>query len=291
MRNVLILSTALLLASVPSACGQAGQTAEVPATDPQPEDPPVVEPAAALPDPMATRIADLPRSIVVDDDVIKADIRFDEAVFSFAPAIAMDVVEDARIRLDAMTADAEAYKQADPTYFRPYGLKIDWRVTGAAGTLVGLEGFQYTFTGGAHGNYLTDGRIYNALTGDQLRIGLLFTDQEAAATALSGTVYKAIADAKVSRSGKSDGYQMFLGESKDAISVSDILSGNISLIASTEDGKLGGFVLHYAPYEIGSYAEGSYHVTIPQADFHEFLKPEYQSLFAGEPADIDRADD
>jgi hypothetical protein len=291
MRNVLILSTALLLASVPSACGQAGQTDEVPATDPQPEEPPVVEPAAALPDPMATRIADLPRSIVVDDDVIKADIRFDEAVFSFAPAIAMDVVEDARIRLDAMTADAEAYKQADPTYFRPYGLKIDWRVTGAAGALVGLEGFQYTFTGGAHGNYLTDGRIYNALTGDQLRIGLLFTDQEAAATALSGTVYKAIADAKVSRSGTSDGYQMFLGESKDAISVSDILSGNISLIASTEDGKLGGFVLHYAPYEIGSYAEGSYHVTIPQADFHEFLKPEYQSLFAGEPADVDRADD
>jgi hypothetical protein len=291
MRHILILSAALLCASVPSACGQAGQTAEVPATDPQPEGPPAVEPAAALPDPVETSIADLPRSIVVDNDVIKADIRIDEAVFSFAPAIAMDVVDDARIRLQAMTEDAEAYKQADPTYFRPYGLKIDWNVTGAAGTLVGLEGFQYTFTGGAHGNYMTDGRIYNAMTGDQLRIGALFADQEAAATALSGTVYKAIADAKVSRSGKSDGYDMFLGESRDALSVSDILSGNISLIASTEDGKLGGFVLHYAPYEIGSYAEGAYHVTIPQADFHDFLKPEYQSLFAGEPAEIDRADD
>ena len=304
MKNVLLLSAALMLASVPGACGQEGKSAA--AVQPGPAAPQAGEPDTPLPGAPGSGaqgtgtqgtgaqqadIADLPRSIVVDNDVLKADIRFDESVFSFAPAIARDVVEDAQIRVEAFQEDAAAYKQADPGYFRPYGLKIDWKVTGAAGPLAGLEGFIYTFSGGAHGNYRTDGRIYNTQTGKQMRIGELFTDPEAAATALAGTVYDAIATAKTARSGSKTGYEMFLGESKDALSVSDILAGDISLIASTEDGKLGGFVLHYAPYEIGPYAEGAYHITVPEADFRDFLKPEYRPLFAGEPAEIRRADD
>lgn len=297
MRFALTLSTALLLAL--AACGKPADTpaapvggTDDPAVADQPD--PLVDPATVpenpVPDPQETDIADLPRSIVVDDDVLKADIKFDEAVFSFAPAIAMDVVEDARIRIDAMREDAVAYKQADPKYFRPYGLKIDWTVSGASGRLAGLEGFIFTYTGGAHGNYMTDGRIYDTLTGDQLRVGDLFTDPDAAASALEDTVHKAIADAKVARSNNSAGYEMFLGESKDAITVSDILAGEVSLVASTEAGRLGGFALHFAPYEIGSYAEGAYHITVPQSEFRKFLKPDYLALFAGAPAEIKRPD-
>ena len=236
-------------------------------------------------------MADLPRSITVDDDVLKADVKFDEAVFSFAPAISMDVVEDARTRLEAMHEDAAAYKAADPEYFRPYGLKIDWIVSGASGHLAGLEGFAYTYTGGAHGNYMTDGRIYDTITGDQLQARNLFTDPDATAAALADTVYKAIADAKVARNPDMGNYDFFLGESKDAVGVSDILTGEISLVGSTEAGKLGGIAIHYAPYEIGSYAEGAYHIAVPQAAFHDFLKPEYAAAFAGEPAEVKRADD
>jgi hypothetical protein len=58
-----------------------------------------------------------------------------------------------------------------------------------------------------------------------------------------------------------------------------------------EEGKLGGLVLHYAPYEIGSYAEGAYHITLPQSGFRDMLKPEYRPLFAGEPAEIHRNGD
>ena len=292
MRNALILSAACLLAL--GACGKKAETPAGPVAGAEtpvvPAEAPAAQPESPLPDPVETKVADLPRSITVDNDVLKADIRFDEAIFSFAPAIAMDVVEDARVRLDAMQEDAAAYKQADPTYFRPYGLKIDWRVTGAAGRLVGLEGFQYTFSGGAHGNYMTDGRIYDTLTGDQLKIGDLFTDPEPAATALAQTLYKAIAAAKVARNRNSAGYEMFLGESEDALSLSDILAGDISLIASTEEGKLGGFALHFAPYEVGSYAEGAYHITIPQSEFHQYLKTAYADLFAGEPVEIKRPD-
>ena len=297
MRHALIFPTVLLLAL--GACTKAEERPAAPvaavdnpaiAGDPDPVATPAAEPANPVPDPQETDIADLPRSIVVDDDVLKADIKFDDAVFSFAPAVAMDVVEDARIRLDAMREDAAAYKQADPKYFRPYGLKIDWTVSGASGRLAGLEGFIFTYTGGAHGNYMTDGRIYDTLTGDQLRIGDLFVERDKAASALEDPVHKAIAEAKVARNSNPAGYEMFFGESEDAVTVSDILAGEVSLVASTEAGKLGGFTLHFAPYEIGSYAEGAYHITIPQSDFRKFLKPDYMALFAGEPTEIKRPD-
>ena len=293
MKKALTLSVILLLAPVTvlGACG-GENAAETPAPAADGGDPAgsAVQPEA-LPDPHETDIADLPRAITVDNDLVKADIKFDEAIFGFAPAIAMDVVEDARIRLEAMQSDAKAYKEADPEYFRPYGLKIDWMVSGASGTLAGLEGFQFTYTGGAHGNYMTDGRIYNTLTGDQMRLADLFTDPGAASMALAGQVHRAIADAKVIRAGGTDSYETFLGESADAVTPPDILSGEVSLIGSTEKDKLGGFTLHFAPYEIGSYAEGAYHIDVPQADFHDFLKSEYADLFAGDPATVKRPDE
>ena len=298
MKRALILSTALFLAL--GACGKTADApagpaagAEAPASETPdtgaPEDP-VLDPQSLVPDPQETAIEDLPRSIVVDDDLLKADIRFDEAVFSFAPAMAMDVVEDARIRIEAMHEDAAAYKEADPAYFRPYGLKIDWIVSGAAGTLASLEGFYFTYTGGAHGNYLTDGRIYDTLTGDQLRPVDLFADPGAAAEAMAGDVHDAIAREKTLRNGDASRYDQFLGEAQDAVDPSDILKGEVSLIGSDEEGRLGGLVVHFGPYEIGSYAEGAFHIPVPQAAFHEFLKPEFATAFGGEPVDIQRSD-
>ena len=288
MKQTLLLSAVLLAATLPGACGQAEEAGStpvvtVPATESSGKDTEVQ--SEESPEDI---LAELPRSIVVDNDVLTADVSIDEAVFSFAPALAQDIVKDAESRVQVMQEDAETYKQVDPDYFRPYALKIDWRVTGASGTLAGLEGFIYTHTGGAHGNYMTDGRIYNTQTGEQIRVGDLFADKEAAARALAPEVYDLVARAKTDRSGSPNSYEMFLGESKDAMGVSDVLAGNISLIASSEAGKLGGLVLHYAPYEIGSYAEGAYHITLPQADFRDMLLPDYQPLFAGEPAEIQR---
>ena len=298
MRHALILSAALLLAL--PACGgkneaeahaaNSGGAASAAAEPAQGADA-AVQPESLVPDPQTTDLADLPRTITVDNDVLKADVRFDEAIFSFAPAIAMDIVEDTRIRVDAMQADASEYKTADPDYFRPYGLKIDWMVSGASGNLAGLEGFQYTFSGGAHGNYVTDGRIYNTMTGDQMSLADLFEHPEDASAALADTVYAAIARAKVARNGDAGTYDTFLGEAKDALSPQDILSGEVSLVASTEANKLGGFALHFGPYDIGSYAEGAYHITVPQSAFRDYLKPEYAADFAGEPARIKRPDE
>jgi hypothetical protein len=286
MKQVLLLSAALMLAAIPGACGQAGETAGAPDTAVQ-----VAGAQGAPTGPEEISTADMPRALLVDNEALKADVKFEEAIFALAPAIAADLIDDANSRIEVMQEDAEAYKEADPEYFRPYGLKIDWRVTGAAGTLAGLEGFIFTFTGGAHGNYMTDARIYNAETGKRIRAGDLFSDPAAATAALSPDVFDAIASAKAERSGSPDSRDTFLGEVKDALEGTSLLSGEVSLIASTHEGKLGGIVLHYAPYEIGSYAEGAYHITLPQAGFRDLLKPDYAGLFGGEPADLQRFGD
>jgi hypothetical protein len=64
----------------------------------------------------------------------------------------------------------------------PMAMKIDWQVSPAPpGRSPGWKGFIYTHTGGAHGNYMTDGRIYNTQTGERMRIGDLFLRQAPAA--------------------------------------------------------------------------------------------------------------
>jgi hypothetical protein len=45
--------------------------------------------------------------------------------------------------------------------------------------------------------------------------------------------------------------------------------------------------VHFAPYEIGSYAEGAYKAVVPQSVFRDFLKPDYAALFAGGPVNED----
>jgi hypothetical protein len=57
--------------------------------------------------------------------------------------------------------------------------------------------------------------------------------------------------------------------------------GPVSLAPSTEAGKSSGLTFHYAPYAVGSYAEGGYTLTIPQQVFAEDLKPEFKKLFGG----------
>ena len=56
------------------------------------------------------------------------------------------------------------------------------------------------------------------------------------------------------------------------------------LLPSTEADRIGGLKVLFSPYDLGSYAEGSYEAVIPQALFRDALKPAYRPLFAGEPA-------
>lgn len=235
-------------------------------------------------------VADLPRSIVVDDPHLKADVTFDEALFAKAPAIAMDVVEDAQIRIEAMLQDAKDYREADPDFFQPYVLRIDWKVVAEAGDVMSLEGFIFTYTAGAHGNYFTDARIYDSLTGKRMRLSEFFSEPQNAVRSHMNRVWLAAADQKLLKSGGRGNRADMQAEVEDLISADMVLAGLVSFAPSTEPGKFGGYTVHFAPYEIGSYAEGSYHITVPQQVFRDRLRQRYTNLFAGEPVEVTRAD-
>lgn len=236
-------------------------------------------------------VADLPRSIIIDDPHLKANVTFDEAMFAKSPAIAMDIVDDAQIRIEAMQRDAQDYQAADPDYFKPYVLRIDWDVVAEAGDVMSLEGFIFTYTAGAHGNYFTDARLYDSLIGNRIRLSDFFEAPQEAVGAHMNRVWLGFAEQKLLKSGGQGRHSEFLAEAEDLITPDMVLGALVSFVPSTEPGKFGGYTVHFAPYELGAYAEGSYHITVPQAVFHDRLKPAYANLFAGEPVEVVRPDD
>ena len=228
-------------------------------------------------------VADVPQHLEVTKDYFVGSARFDESLIAIAPDIAARLVEDARARLEAMDADALAYKQADPDYFNPYSLSIQWTLEAAAGDLISLDGFTAAYSGGAHGNYGTDARIYSLRRGEQVSLSDLLADSSGAMAASLPLVLSDIAEQRSQNVGGGASAETFRAETADALSADSILRGEIGLVASTDTGKFGGFVVHFAPYEIGSYAEGAYKSVVPKSVFRTFLKPEYARLFAGEP--------
>lgn len=228
-------------------------------------------------------IAEVPRHLEVDKDYFVGSASFDESLFEIAPDIAAMLVEDARVRLEAMDADALDYKEADPDYFNPYSLSIQWTLAAAAGDLISLEGFTAAYAGGAHGNYGTDARIYAVRSGKQVALSDLLADPAGAMAESLPFILADISQQRTAKVGGGASAETFRAETADAISADSILSGELGLVASTEAGMFGGFVIHFAPYEIGSYAEGAYTAVVPQSVFRDFLKPEYAALFAGGP--------
>ena len=228
-------------------------------------------------------VADVPQHLEVTKDYFVGSASIDDSLFEIAPDIAAMLVEDARARLEDMDADALAYKEADPDYFIPYSLSIQWTLEAAAGDLISLEGFTAAYSGGAHGNYGTDARIYSLQSGQQVSLRALLTDPAGAMAESLPLILADIAQQRSEKVGGGASAETFRAETADALSADSILRGELGLVASTEVGTFGGFVVHFAPYEIGSYAEGAYAAVVPQSVFRDFLKPEYAALFAGGP--------
>jgi hypothetical protein len=57
--------------------------------------------------------------------------------------------------------------------------------------------------------------------------------------------------------------------------------GPVSLAPSTEEGKSSGLTFHYAPYAVGSYAEGGYVAFVPWETLKPYLTPDGVRIFSG----------
>lgn len=288
MAHILAKTLIGVLLASPIACGNADQKIDAAAevTLSEPVVVPEVKPVLAEID-----VSELPRQFLVETDLLHADIRIPDEVFVIAPALAQNLVSDVEAALETAKQTADAQRSIDPKGFRPHILRVEWQVTGAGGGLISLEQFIYDYSGGAHATFATHGRIYDTLTRESLSFRNFLVSPESAVNAHMDVILDALMVQKLAAGVSPDAADMARGELSDLVTADMVLSGAVSLVDATAPGKFGAYVVHFAPYEIGAFAEGAYHVTVPQSDFKPYLKPQYADMFAGAPIAVDRPDD
>ncbi len=131
----------------------------------------------------------------------------------------------------------------------------------------------YQYTGGAHGSSMRSAGNINTLTGEDVLLGDLFSDNN----------YKTLLDRLIENEVRDNP-----DEYSDLWEKPQIKESNQKDFYVTDEG----IVIFYQPYDLSYYARGFVEFTIDYEDISGYLKPEYQKLAPpprGEPADQFRA--
>ena len=159
-----------------------------------------------------------------------------------------------------------------------YEKTIEMRPGAETAKLFSLERVDYDFTGGAHGNSLFAGVLWDKALKRQITAADLFR-KGADSRALDQALCAAINAAKKERS--PDAQPVSLGGSQ--WSCPRALVTPFVLTPGTVAGKAGGLTFLIGPYQVGPYAEGPYEVVVPQTVFRALIAPAYADEFAGAP--------
>jgi hypothetical protein len=184
------------------------------------------------------------------------------------------VTLDARIKADpALAANCLAEGNAW-SFERKYEIRsvVD-------GRYVSIVRGDYEYTGGAHPNSSSDTILWDRSAGKRISIRPFFTE-----TADNGPALKAMRQgviASLQAEKKKRGAEGTDASAIEAIEPKLLKIGPVSLAPSTEQGKSSGLTFHYAPYAVGSYAEGEYIAFVPWETLKPYLAPEGVRIFGG----------
>jgi hypothetical protein len=196
--------------------------------------------------------------------------------------------DDAQRTLSRLKANSRAqfergkHKGQSPL---PWDVKIKWAYTAKAGGLVSLAGEESEFSGGAHPNLRFDTHIAPAAGGAPIKIADMMQADRSPSPAMLIGICEALKDAKLDRIRAAtifDDPIVCAGPNANAKTE----AAAIALAPSNEAGKFGGVYVYYAPYAVGSNAEGPYRLTVQQGVFAQDLKAEYKPLFAGHAPEL-----
>lgn len=209
-------------------------------------------------------------------------IQFDYAYPAQAAAIpALKGLLDAdldKARRELLAAAREGQKEAKASGFdfNPYGHSTDWTVVTDLPGWLSLTAQRWEFTGGAHGNPWTDALLWDKAAGARRAASDLFVSKAALSAAIR-TPFCNLLDRERAKRRQApvnrDSGDMF-DECIDPVE-STVILGSADRQHFTRIGVL------VDPYAAGSYAEGSYEVTLPVTPaVLKAVKPEYRALFA-----------
>lgn len=246
-----------------------------------------VEPAMAFDMP-----GDFQLSYSQESGAANVSSELDPAILAFDPELAYSLWKDAKSSLDEMMTQAagdeamaaeESAASGDPSWFRPYTMEISSKATLVLDDLISVEHFIAQYTGGAHGNYFMGGGVYRKGETEPMRLAEMIGD-EAGFRAL---VVKGLVEEKISRGWEESERAVISSELGELLTPSadypDVFDGKVVLQGSETAGLIGGVVVIFSPYDVGSFAEGSYEVLISAADLQPVLAPAWKDRFGGAP--------
>lgn len=208
------------------------------------------------------------------------------AVLPKAPAddpIVKKLQADAQAYLDKKKVEARAdfdERKKQGAVEMSWEVQVEWKYTAEAGGIASLVGANYEFTGGAHGMNYTSTRLARADTGEELSLAKMLQPDRSPSPAITIAICEALKVEKLKaiQSATIFDEPIVCAGPKANLKIED---AHIALAPSTEADKFGGLFVYYDPYAVGSYAEGSYSISIPQSVFSEDLRPQYRGLFSG----------
>ena len=208
---------------------------------------------------------------VILDAKVKAD-----------PALAADCLAEGKKWAEKNRIDADKERKQDPELFRngPWTMERKYETRSVVeGRYVSIVRGDYEYTGGAHPNRSADTILWDKSAGKRISIRPFFAE-----TADNGSTLKAMRQgviASLEAEKKKRGVEGPDASTIEAIEPKLLGIGPVSLAPSTEEGKSSGLTFHYAPYAVGSYAEGEYVAFVPWESLKPYLTPEGARIFGG----------
>ncbi|WP_309622358.1 DUF4163 domain-containing protein [Novosphingobium sp.] len=234
----------------------------------------------AAPDSAAATAAAAPGAVKIDEDGKLFHFAFAyPAAAAGIPALKAELdgeKDKARSALVDAAKQGRTDAQGGGYDFNPYDRSIEWSVVTDLPGWLSLKAESYAFTGGAHGNSGSYALVWDKVAGRRREPLSLFVSK-AAFDAAFGQPYCAALNAERSKRRERKVDPASGAEFDKCLAPSEVtvLLGSGDRAHFTRIGLIGD------PYMAGSYAEGSYEVTLPVTPaLIRAVKPEYRSLFA-----------
>jgi hypothetical protein len=211
---------------------------------------------------------------------VEASVTLD-AKIKADPALATSCLAEGKKWAKKNRADADKERKQDPELFRnawSFERKYETRLV-IEGRYVSLVRADYEYTGGAHPNSSSDTILWDRSAGKRISIRPFFTE-----TADNGPTLKAMRQGVIASLQAEKKKRDTEGPDSSAIEAIEpklLRIGPVSLAPSTEEGRSSGLTFYYAPYAVGSYAEGGYVAFVPWEALKPYLTAEGARIFGG----------
>jgi hypothetical protein len=225
--------------------------------------------------------ADAKPDFVIKTRAIKTGVSLD-ATIKADRALAANCLAEGKRWAEKNRADAAQQRKDDPGSFRsgPWTMDRKYETRSVVdGRYVSIVRTDDVYTGGAHPIPGSDTILWDKSAGKRVSIRPFFTE-----TADDGPAMKAMREgviASLKAEKKKRGTDDADPGAIESIEPKLLRIGPVSLAPSTEEGKSSGLTFHYAPYAVGSYAEGEYVAFVPWEKLKPYLTPEGVKIFGG----------